>query len=296
MAQEYKTVITPIGRWIWGDPFTRALKDYDGNDYEDGKGPYQMGFAIEKANPEMQGLFEVLYGQATGGYANNQQILQRIQAEFQQSFAFGNFKFKVKDGDKPNAKGTVNENAKGCWVLTLSTTFQMPKACHLGMGIKNAMGQPIADNQEIPNELIKRGYYVDVSVSVKINEKTDNQAGIYINPNVIRLRGVGPEISGGMSTEEAFGSAPATNAYVPAGMSTTLPGTVATGGVMPGVGQQQTGGTVMPGVGGAAGFPNAVAGAGGAIMPGATTQQQSTTVLPTSVQPHTGFVMPGMTQ
>lgn len=190
MPQEALRAITPVGRIIWGSVSERATQDYDGNNYEAGKGPFQFGFAVLKTDPAVGGFLGQLYQQAKAGYSNNANMGVRIDNEWNGGFQGLNFRFKVKDGDRPNADGTMNANAKGCWVFAMSTT--LPFKC----------GN--AQNVEIDPKTVKRGYYCDVACSIKINEKTDGTAGIYINPNVVRLIAFGEEIVGGISVEDAF--------------------------------------------------------------------------------------------
>lgn len=258
MTQEAISFVTPVGRIVWGSVSERATEDYDGKPYEHGKGPYQFGLAIRKDDPGLNDMLGKIYSQAMAGYSTAAHIQQRIQQEWQSGFAGLSFRFKIKDGDKPNAQGQYNENTKGCYVFALSTSLDL-KACN-------------AQNQQIDAREIERGYYADVHVSVKVNGNTDGTAGIYINPNVVRLVGFGEKIVGGIDIATAFGSAPAP--ALPPGASATP---VAPAGAM----------LTLPPVG--SGAP--VAGppmANPAVppMPGLPTASPSSA----PVQPHTAFV------
>lgn len=253
MAQEAIIFITPVGRIVWGSVSERATKDYDGKDYAPGTGPYQFGLAIRKDDPGVNDMLGKIYNQAVAGYPNNAAMAQRIQNEWQSGFAGLSFRFKIKDGDKPNAKGQMNDNTKGCWVFSLSTTLDF-KAC-------NAQGQ------EISRAEIETGYYVDLNVSVRVNENTDGTAGVYINPNVVRLIAFGEKITGGMSIEDAFKGHAAPTILPPGASATPL---------------APAGGMSVPG---------APAAAQPAPTPAASPAPGLPTASPSSqVQPHTAFV------
>ena len=201
MADQFQT-LTPGGRFVWGSITERATHDYDNNPYEPGKGPFQFGLAIRKDAQGMNELLGGLYNVAITGYPNKPGIHQRINNEYSSGFTRGDFAFKIKDGDKPNAEGVVNPNTAGCWVLAFQTMIPI-KATHYNIipGVPN--------NAEIDPKEIYRGAYVDVHLSSSPNGKEDRTAGIYLNPNAVRLLGHGERIVGGISTEQAFGSAPA---------------------------------------------------------------------------------------
>lgn len=209
MADQF-SALTPGGRFIWGSITERATHDYDNNPYEPGKGPFQFGLAIAKNAPGVNDLLGALYQVAVSGYPNKPGIAARILNEYQSGFTRGDFAFKIKDGDKPNAEGVVNPNSAGCWVFAFSTMLPI-KATHYNIipGIPN--------NAEIDPKEVYRGSYVDVHLSSSPNGKEDRTAGIYLNPNAVRLLGHGERIVGGITTEQAFGNAPAP--VVPVGAS-----------------------------------------------------------------------------
>ena len=190
MPQEAIRLVSPPGRIIWGSVSERATKDYDGGDYEPGKGPFQFGLAIRKDDSRLPDFLGKIYQQAIAGYPNNAAMHQRIQNEWQSGFAGLSFRFKIKDGDKPNAKGVTNPNAQGCYVFTMSTV--LPFKCSN------------AQNIEIDPKQIERGYFVDIAVSCKVNDNVDGTAGIYLNPEVVRFLAFGEKIVGGVSIDEAF--------------------------------------------------------------------------------------------
>lgn len=205
---------SPGGRYVGGSHTERETHDYDGKSYaEQGKeGPFSVAIAIPKTAQGVNEFLGGLYTTAVNGYPNNQILAQRILQEYQSGFTAGKFRFKIKDGDQPSQKtGALNPNTVGCWVFYMQTFFQPPKITHYGIipGVPN--------NSELGPEVIKRGDYMDVRVSVKVNDNTDGTAGIYINPDVLRLLGYGPAILGGVSTEQAFADGPAP--IIPVGAS-----------------------------------------------------------------------------
>lgn len=265
MAQEAIAFITPVGRVIWGSIYERATEDYDGKPYEAGKGPYQFGLAIRKDDPGVGDMLTKIYQQAMAGYATNAGLQQRIGQEWQSGFAGLSFRFKIKDGDKPNAQGQINDNARGCWVFSMQTSLDF-KACN-------------AQNVEIDKKAIERGYFVDVHLGVKVNDNVDATAGVYLNPNVVRLIAYGEKIVGGISIDDAFkGHAAPVN--LPPGASATP---LAPGG-MP----------AMPGASGAAPAATSPAAQPVATPPMPTASPSSMPGAPgggaPAAQPHTAFV------
>lgn len=228
MADQFQT-LTPGGRIVWGSITERATHDYDNKPYEPGKGPFQFGLAIRKDAQGMNELLGSLYNVAVSGYPNKAGIHQRIHNEYSSGFTRGDFSFKIKDGDKPNAEGVVNPNTAGCWVLAFSTNLPI-KATHYNIipGVPN--------NAEIDPKEIYRGAYADVHLSSSANGNEDRTAGIYLNPNAVRLLGHGERIVGGISTEQAFGSAPAP--VLPVGASAMPVGPTAAAPQVPGLPQQ----------------------------------------------------------
>lgn len=222
MTQEAIRLVTPVGRIVWGSVHTRSTEDYDGKQYPAGEGPYQFGFAVLKTDPNIGAMLTAIYNQAIAGYQTNPQIVQRIQNEWQSGFTMGLFRFKIKDGDKPNAKNVINPNTKGHWVFSFQTS--LPLKCG------NTM------NAEIDPSSIKTGYFVDIAMSTKVNGQTDGTAGVYLNPQVVRLIAFGEEITGGPSVEDAFKGHAAPTMLPPGASATPLaPSNSAPGAGLPGV-------------------------------------------------------------
>ena len=253
MAQEAVRGVSPVGRIIWGSVFEKQKEGYQGAKYDEGKEPFQFGLAILKNDPGVNGMLGTIYQTALAGYPNNPNLAQRIQNEWNSGFANGLFKFKIKDGDRPNDKGVYNPNSKGCWVFAFSTT--LPLKC--------------ANNQniEIDPKQIECGYFVDVAYTVKVNELTDANAGIFMNPGIVRLLGFGEKIVGGPSIEEAFANHAAPTNLPPGASQTPI------GGAMPG-GAGPGGGAQMPGNGAnAGGMPGSGQNGAGNASPSNTAAQ-----------------------
>ena len=219
MPQESKRLISPVGRIIWGSVSELNTRDITGKPEPDvEKHAYTFGLAIRKNETGVDSLLQAFYQQAVAGYPNNQMMANRIAQEWQSGFAGVAFRFKVKDGDKPLQRtGKPDDNARGCWVIS----------CKTKIPIKCANTQ----NVEIDPKTVERGYFVDVALSIAVNEKTDNTAGLYVNPMVVRLLAFGEKIMGGISIEDAF-AGHAAPTQLPPGASATP---VAPAGGIPGL-------------------------------------------------------------
>ena len=238
MPQESKRLISPVGRIIWGSVSELNTRDITGKPEPDvEKHAYTFGLAIRKDDPGVGPLLQAFYQQALAGYPNNQMMANRIAQEWQSGFAGVAFRFKVKDGDRPLQRtGKPDDNARGCWVISCKT--KIPIKC------------ANAQNVEIDPKTVERGYFVDVALSIAVNEKTDNTAGLYVNPMVVRLLAFGEKIMGGISIEDAF-AGHAAPTQLPPGASATP---VAPAGGIPGF-PQAGAPQAMPQFGAPAGMP-----------------------------------------
>lgn len=235
--------VTPVGRVISGSTTEKRTQNHLGQPLAPEDQDHYIGLAIAKNQPGINEFLTMLFNHAIASYQRiqgGQNIVQYIQG---QPFPNG-FHWKIKDGDKPNAKGNLDANAANCWVLHMSTRFPF-KACN-------------AQNVEIDPATIKRGYYVDIAGSCAINGMMDQTAGIYLNPSFIRLQAFGEEIVSGPSMEQAFANAgpvalPAGASAAPvAPANTGLPGTglpQATPGFPASVAPSQVPAAVLPATG-----------------------------------------------
>lgn len=279
MAQEAINILSGLGRLVRGSLTARQTHDYDNNPYEEGKGPFELGFAVAKTDPKAGEVLTKVYQHASAAYAANPTILQRMKSEWESGFAIGAFRFKIRDGDKPNQEGRVNENTVGHWVINLASYIPFKCTYVQGYGLpkfKNAQGVDIEPNTEIHPSLIKIGDFVHMNIGTKANEKTDHTAGMFMNINAVILAAHGPAITGGIDLKSAteglvIGALPPGASVAPvAGLPATAPA-----------------GNVAP-VAAASGLP-APAG-----VP--ATQAALPTASPTNVAPHETFLQgPGTT-
>lgn len=290
---------TPVGRFVSGDLVTKRDKDHQNRPVAPDKQTYQFGVAIRKDDPAVGPLIQQIATHAYSYYQTKApHVAQRVVNWMQ---TLDGFSMKISNGDAPNQRGQVNQNTVGCWVFWFST----------GLDI---VGSIAPSNAQIPVAQIKRGWYVDVAGSVAVNELTDDNAGVYLNPTVVRLIAEGDEIVGSVDPQQIYANHAAPVQLPPGARpigSTPQPGAGAglPGTGMPGIGgggvgtQQQVAG---PGVGGAMpGFSGAPATPGqglpqgapggmppfpGAGQPGTSTASPSNTGFPQ----HTGIL--GMPQ
>src|SRR4030067_596320 len=240
MAEKIRLILPP-GRIVGGTPTFKQDRDLQGR-FKD-KPNWWMAVAIPNSSPGIDECCQQAINCAMGGYSAHPAIQQKIIAGLK-----GGFAFKIEDGDDPNdAKNRGREGYAGCWIWKLST--------HLGV-------PPCIDQRNVPMDPahIKCGYYVDVAISIECNGNTDHTAGIYVNQEMVRLLGFGPEIISGPTPEQVFGNRPA---VLPAGASATP----WSSGGFPSGGQQAQ----QAGFGGQPqqGFP-----AGGQAAPGGVAQGQ----------------------
>jgi hypothetical protein len=155
--------------------------------------------AVPKTSAEVDQIMAGLFQLAVTGYQANTAVVQRIHAGIN-----GGFHWKIEDGDAPQDQSRVGrEGYAGCWIFKFSTTLGVPPCID-------------ATNTSIDPAMIKCGHYVDVAVSADINDQQDNTAGLYLNPEAVRLLGYGHEISSGPSAQQQFEGRPA---VLPAGAS-----------------------------------------------------------------------------
>lgn len=214
---DYLYLVTPLGRLTRGSLTERAKTDYDGNPYAEGEGPFELGLAIRKDDPATTAFITQLYQKAVADAPN---LKAKIDAEWSSGFTAGAFRFKIRDGDKPNQKGQQNQNTLGHYVLNLSTNLpiKFTYTDQYGLKLTDVMGQPIPPRSEITPDKIKIGDFVHIAISTKYNGKFDHTAGLYLSQSAVMLAGYGEAISGGLSLDDAFASVPQAAAPLP-GMS-----------------------------------------------------------------------------
>lgn len=187
----------PPGRMVSGDLHTLQTTVF-GKPQEKKEKPNKFfAVAIDKNMPQIAGephfneAWQIIYSTAITGYMNVPNVRQQIE----QGLAAAKFAWKIEDGDAPDNAG--KEGFAGCWIVKFSTTLlEKPSVCDM-------------NNNPVDPASIKRGWYIEVHGSVGINGNTDHTAGVYLNPNGVRLAGYGKEIVSGLSPEQMFGSSPA---------------------------------------------------------------------------------------
>lgn len=192
-------ILLPVGRFVSGSLTEVRTTGHDGKPLPEEKQRFEFGVAVRKDDPALPGVFQQLQAEAMINHGSNPAVTQ---------FQLQGYSWKVSDGDRANSQGVKNDNTTGCYVFWFSSSYP-PRTC---------------DNQNTPNDpaSIKRGYFVDVVFNAKNNGATGAQAGIYLNPEWVRLIAYGEEITAGRSAADAFGNAPAPSpSQLPPGASAT---------------------------------------------------------------------------
>jgi hypothetical protein len=189
---------TSVGRFVGGSLTEKRETDMDDRPIPADKQQYEIGIAFRKDDPKLPQVFNAIAGHAWQEFARDPAAQQKIGQAAQYFPAhpqvLDGFSWKISDGDKPNRKGQVSEHTRGHYVFYFKSSFP----------IRCANQQ----NAEIPADQIKRGYFVDVSFTCAGNGETGDRAGVYLNPQFVRLIAYGEEIRGGVSAAEAFANAP----------------------------------------------------------------------------------------
>lgn len=181
-------LISSAGRIVAGNVAKANPLDMNGKPRT--KPQYFFALAIAKTDPNVGALMQAMYQFALQQYSQYSDVVRRIQLGLQPNTQFA---WKIDDGDSPKLRDRPGH--AGCWIFKFSTTIA-PRAVD-------------RNNQLIDPTHIKTGYYADVAFSVSANGKTDHTAGLYVNPNFVRLLGYGEEIVAGPTAEQRFGAAPA---------------------------------------------------------------------------------------
>lgn len=256
-------LVTPVGRLVMGSLTEQVKKDHLNRPLSEDKYHYFIAIAVPKTEPKVNEVLNNIYNFALAGYANH----PTVQARIQQGFVHGNtFKWKIEDGDTEH-RG--KEACAGSWIFKCRSNFPIVTCDNT--------------NKQIDPQTIKRGYYVDIGLSIKTNGVTDEQAGIYLNPICVRLIGYGEEIFMGPSPSEIMGEAPP----LPAGATATpiASSNVAT----PGLPAMGNGGNVHDQTAQAQVLPNPAQ----TGIPGQNTTVSPGNALPGTYTPHPGILNPG---
>jgi hypothetical protein len=193
---------------VWGSLYEPNTKDFDGNPMVIKKGPdagkptqrYEFGLAIPKTQAHFAnepGWGQLIWQAAHAAFPGNAGLTQPIDS--------GAFSWKITDGDstKVSAKSKSKippcdkEGFKGCWVLTLSSSYA-PKIYDA-----RDVNNPVLLEG---NDAIVPGYAIQVIGSVAGNSGAT--PGVYLNHAAVGLRGYMPEIrTAGIDVKGKFGGA-----------------------------------------------------------------------------------------
>ncbi len=200
MSNDRIQLVTPIGRLVGGSVSKMFDKDHQGNPKKNPN--YFFAVAFDKNDPTFQEILGQLYQAAAAGYANNQSVIQNMNASWANNFGPG-FAWKIDNGDDPKFADRVGY--AGHWILGFSTTLDFQ----------------CVDKQfaHVDPRMVKLGYYVSVAFNVLINNNTDHTAGIYVNPQCVQLEAYGEEITTGPSAQTLMQNKP--QSQLPQGASLT---------------------------------------------------------------------------
>lgn len=213
-ANTVVNITTPVGRIVWGDLYDPQTKDFDGKPLTTKTGPqagqarvdYPFGFAIPKRGERHWA--ETDWGAKIWAVGHTAFPAQAQRPDFA---------WKITDGDStvPNKKNRVpntQEGFPGHWVLRFGSGF----APNLFTLLGTQDGKPAA---LIEKGAIQSGYYCQVNFNVQGNNNQNN-AGIYLNHNMVCLLAYGPVIRSGPSPDAVgFGQ----GVVMPAGATAAPP-------------------------------------------------------------------------
>jgi hypothetical protein len=187
MADALQFMTNAVGRFISGSLTQKRTRDNNNREIAEEKQRFEFGVAFPKTDPDMQRLFGEFYQYLSGLWVQDQARVAALNNWFQ---TLDGMSMKISDGDKPNARGAVNENTVGCFVFWFSSMYA-PKVCDSAF-------------QEIDPESVKRGYFVQVAGNIADNGLAAPSWGMYLNPTHVRFVAEGDEIKGGIDAATAF--------------------------------------------------------------------------------------------
>lgn len=254
--------LTPVGRFVQGDPFEAQTKNMQGQPLMTQSGQptqrYFMAVAFKKTDTAFGALWQLIDQTARASFPGI-----NILPPWDQQCRFS---WKVMDGDGVDDNGKPNANKPGfagCWVVKFSSSFA-PRCFYAG---KYAPHEQIQDVNAI-----KRGWYVRISGTIEGNANVQ-KPGVYVNLSMVELVGGSPAdiIVTGPDASTVFGGQAA---QLPPGVAALPMGGPAAG--LPGM----PGGVVAP-----QGLPAALP---HAALPTALPGMQQQPVMPTGVLPPGG--------
>ncbi len=178
------SVPLPAGRFIAGSFTTIQTKDGQGR--ERANPSYWIGIAVAKNQPGVDETLARIYA-VKEDYRHHQPTYNAAT-----QWLSGPFKWKIFDGDT-HEKWKGREGAAGCWIFGLGQPYEIKTV-------------NVANGQPLDRAAIGLGDYVDGEISVVISGLTDQNAGVYLNPDMIRFLQTGPRIQLGKTYEQTFGN------------------------------------------------------------------------------------------
>lgn len=220
---------------LQGDFFTPETTDYNGKPLENKDGTpavnYYVVLAVPKLSPEWPAFRDMVLQTAREAFPRLQ---FSVAANGALQCNLPTFAFKITDGDStvPDMKGKApcaKEGHPGNWIVKLNTRMA-PKVVDYNMETRVTT---ILENYT----QAKRGWWYRMSGNIRGNREEGKQ-GLFLNMGIVQRMSFDTEISGGISAEEAFASAPlvqygtqiqtySTNSVAP-GMAYVAPATPAT--------------------------------------------------------------------
>ena len=190
---ERHTIYLPPSRFVSGSFTEKRTLDKDRRPIPEDKQSFEFGFALRKDSPDAPAFFGQLINAAKACYPNNAHVHGQIDQWL--TSGMNGFSMKVSDGDKPSmTTGKQNENTVGCYMIYCATNYPPT--------ITNEQ------NAQIDPNLVPRGYYVDATLSLVPNNLGAPNTGVFMNPDMVRWRGVGEIIRGGIDTAAVGASMP----------------------------------------------------------------------------------------
>lgn len=205
---ESRQFTTPVGHLVTGSIFEPQKTDHMGKPVTEDKWSYFIGLAFPKTT--QQWWDEPDTGDGSLGYVFNQLRAAANDGYRGQEWQNAAFKWKLEDGDSP--KHADKTGWKGHWILKFNRSYSIGR-----YGVyDNAHPNPAPISEDNPSRC-KRGDYYRVSGSTRPNGAVGDQAGVYVNVNMVQWCAYGEEIASGPSAAQVFSNP----VDLPPGASTT---------------------------------------------------------------------------
>jgi hypothetical protein len=177
-------------RFVLGSLTEKQTKDQQGRDRQS---PILFAaFAVDKRTPGVDAHIGNIIGYARHTYGfvpNGQHVGPRLQHP--NFMAKSGFAWKLKDGDTDPA-WSQREGCRGCWIFLCQTSLDTIRCCD-------------SNNAQLDPRAIELGDWVEVFIGVTVNGEVGDTAGLYLNPNGVRLTHKGQRIiPAGQSFDQMF--------------------------------------------------------------------------------------------